>query len=255
MEKVRNVIEKEDKTLDIRDIAKLNTSMEKETAVLTGMKSWTTKRFTGYVYFCLGVTDVDALVKITKAKEHTVQVWIGDYRIAYKMLLEDRVKHLTGNVTDEDVKRWNETKDSINEVMDNLNDEIKMEKKVFTKIERWLDKLENEDLNTAETKQALQILNYFKDRDVVRSKKVKLLLDLKKVFEDDSGLEMEKILRNNRRKEAETILIKREIDKYIAKVERGEPVTNSEYHEGLTRGAKNAKKFLEVGQIDKDEEI
>jgi len=221
-----------------------------ELKYLDKMCSWADKRQVGYAYYCIGLTNPEVLSNFLNVTHEQVIKWMPEYEEAFALISKEQVKFLVGHVTENDKNRWQEIQNTQNKIIDDLNEELKIEDKLNEKILKHVNKLmDEEDLNSEQIAQSLAILKHFKDKDRIRKEKVNLLLVTKREFAKDSGIETELELRKERTKTAEKIFISEKIEEYKQDRKSGKPITEQAYHAKLNEANKETKKFLEVNEL------
>lgn len=214
---------------------------------LDRMSSWADKRQIGYAYYSIGITQASVLSHFLKVTEDTVGRWLPEYEETFQVVSKERIKFMAGNVTEIDYKRWMEIQVTQNNIIDDINLEIKQMDKINDKIDKFVtDIMDKEDLSELEVKQALAILKHFKDKDKIRKDKVELLIKVKSQFATDSGIDTELEMRKERTKLVDKIIVSEKVKEFTQERKDGKPLAEGAYHARVTEANKEAKKFLEI---------
>ena len=158
------------------------------------------KKEHGWLYYNSGVVDPVLIAEQVGVRQETVMTWMAGY--AERMENKVVAVSLSFNrsvVTLADVELHKANRLTVSTIISEINDELVTSKVLDLKIVGFLEALDDtEDMTETQIKQTLALLKYYSDRDSTRTKKVDMLLKLKKVHEEDAGITMAKKLEEER---------------------------------------------------------
>ena len=206
---------------------------------------WCQKKHVCFVYWCMGYRG-EELAKASTATQTTVGQWKTEFEVHFNhMVTRGRMNLLNNTVSEEDLTLHNKNVGTVKSVLNRVNKQLDMEDEMFNKIQDYIDRLSNtkEPLTEKQTEMMFKYLDYFKGRTTNRGKLIDQLLKLKKSFEEDSAIDVEKELRKTRKVESEKILVAKRIDEFKEKQKRGE-VESREFFDAKAEGVVEANEFL-----------